>query len=176
MNITPLAQRLGCTIVVVLLSTSAAAQQAVFSCTGTKAVHYSPGLTFTPQLVTFSTSTLAAPCVGTPSVGSLTVSSSGTDIRSCSVLPDLGVEPVSTIFHWGDGTQSVVEERGSLVERLLGTSVFVMEMEVVSGRFTGGTVLQEFTLLNTDLLACLTPQGVTDIAGPVLIEVIAPTP
>lgn len=160
-------------LVGISLGSSPAAALAFLTCPGTQTIHYEPGLTNTPQVVSFTINGLAGPCAGLPlSIVSAQFSGSGQGTRSCNVVPSTITAGVASVVTWSDGTQSTVEERSVIVERPLGQTVVTVRYEIVAGRFAGGTMIKTLTLLNTDLLACNTPEGVTDVAGPITMTII----
>ena len=61
---------------------------------------------------------------------------------------------------------------GSINLKPDGETVFVLTGTVTGGLFAGETVVQTKILLSTDLTACLTPQGLTSVSGPITLTVI----
>jgi len=151
-----------------LLGADARAESVLLTCPGTQATHYTPGLTFTPRLIHFTSSTVAGPCVGLP----LTVTSLRSSLAGQGTLDCLaGSADVVLEIEWSDGTSSHAEGSNVLTLRPGGVVVVVEQSTVVSGRFLGATLTRTVTLLQTELLACATEEGVTDVAGPVTYTV-----
>ncbi|SEU41649.1 hypothetical protein SAMN05443572_11741 [Myxococcus fulvus] len=151
-----------CLLSAVLLSTSARAQLVQLTCPGTEATHYEPGVTQTPRTVAFTGQSTLGPCVGLPlGVISASIQVVGSGTLSCS----LGSSTFSMRIDWNDGTWSRVEGTSVINARPAGETVIVLTGQVTQGRFLHATVVRTLTLLQTDLLACWTPEGVTDVAG-----------
>lgn len=148
----------------------AAAETVTLECLGTHTAHYEPGITETPKPTLVNASAVYGPCVGLPlTIVSGTATSVTQGEFSCLFNPD----PARTFLtvNWNDGTTSRVEHTSVVATRPLGKTVIVFEGSVVGGRFLGARVVRTVTLLNTDLLGCFTPEGVSDVAGPVTITI-----
>ncbi|WP_196943301.1 hypothetical protein [Streptomyces sclerotialus] len=136
---------------------------------GSQTGHYQPGLTYEPRQVSFTAEGNVSGCVDLTGNGlsgaSFTTSGSGT--ASCTS----GSVSNRTTYHWSDGRSSTVVGTGAINVKPNGSTVLVLTGTVESGLFTGATVVQTKTLLNTDLGACLSPTGLTDVGGPITLTV-----
>ncbi len=152
----------------------ASAELVQLVCPGTQASHFEPGLTNTPRATTSTVVGVVGPCVGLPTgIVWATFSSGSEGTRSCdlaSVTPSSS--PVLLTLHWNDGTESVAQQTSVVISRPVGQVVIVSTNTIVSGRFVNATLVRTQTLLQTQLLACGTPQGVRDVAGPTTITII----
>ncbi|MGW2477732.1 hypothetical protein [Streptomyces sp. NPDC001665] len=142
----------------------------ITQCLGTEAITYTPGLTLTSQQVALDASGTLGPCVTTAgthfSGGQITFSGSGS--LSCSIG---GSSAGSAHIVWSGGETSVFAYRGAVSLRPGGVTVLVLTGTVTSGAFTGEKVLSTITLASTDLVACLTPQGLTSTSGPITLDI-----
>ncbi|NOK19981.1 hypothetical protein [Corallococcus carmarthensis] len=154
-----------------LLGTSARAESTLITCPlGTEATHYSPGITNTPQQVTVTADAVLGPCVSlTPGIVSAKVHTTVKAPLSCSL--NLGV-PSQLDITWSDGTKSVASGQTLVNVKATGQLVLVLTGNITGGRFKGAAIERTLTLLQTDLLACSTPQGVTDVAGEAMLTVV----
>lgn len=150
----------------------AAAEVVQLVCPGTQASHFDPGLTNTPTLTTSTVVGLVGPCVGLP-LGMVwaTFESGSQGTRSCELASAMATSAVFLTLNWNDGTQSVAEQTSVVISRPLGQIVIVSTNRVTSGRFVNAIVVRTQTLLQTSLLGCFTPQGVTDVAGPTTLTI-----
>ncbi|NTX01471.1 hypothetical protein [Myxococcus sp. CA040A] len=157
-------------IAVALLSSGVAAAETVtLECAGTSALHYEPGLTNTPQQVSFTSNTTYGPCLGIPlGIASGTSQGFGSSINSCTFASTSFTHTIT----WNDSTTSVIAGSSIASAGPAGEKIIVANGVVVSGRFQGAQVVRTLTLLNTDLLGCFTPEGVSDVAGPVTLTVV----
>ncbi|AKF84548.1 hypothetical protein MFUL124B02_00695 [Myxococcus fulvus 124B02] len=157
-----------CLLSVVCVSASARAETVTLTCPGTEAVHYEPGITQTPRPVAFNSTSTLGPCAGLP----LGVISGSAEVSGSGALACLlGSSTFSFLVHWNDGTWSRAVGNSVVNARPTGQMVVVLEGSVVEGRFLGARVVRTLTLLQTDLLGCWTPEGVSDVAGVVTLTV-----
>ncbi|WP_027006709.1 hypothetical protein [Conexibacter woesei] len=138
---------------------------ATTNCDGLTNLRYTPGLTFTPQSATLAASSVYARCVSTdrPDITGGTYSANLTN-PAASCLNLLGSTSGTRTYHWNTGETSTVTYvdtnsvvAGNLVVEQLGT--------VTSGVFAGQTSSGTLTLTG-NFLNCLTPGGLTTLAGP----------
>ncbi|HWU08765.1 MAG TPA: hypothetical protein VN520_20685 [Streptomyces sp.] len=157
-----------------LPATTAAAADGIVSCPlGTQSTTYTPGLTFAtppPQVDLEVTGTLGL-CVSTDlnhTAGTYDFTGSGN--LNCLTGSSAGVGRIT----WANpGTQpSVFTQSYSVALRPNGTTVLVSTGPIVSGDFAGHTLVITIVLTSTDLLACATPQGMTNTAGPFLVTIL----
>ncbi|RKG94095.1 hypothetical protein D7V88_00620 [Corallococcus terminator] len=150
-----------------LLAPVAKAAPVALTCVGAEAAEFTPGLTNTPQQVSFEGLGVFG-CAGLPlGIVSATIETVGQGTQSC-----LGANADSLIeIKWSDDTTSLAE--GSTVVSLkpTGQNVVVLTAKIVEGRFEGATLVRTLTLLNTDPTGCFTPEGVTHVAGPATLVV-----
>lgn len=149
---------------------AAAAPAGGVSCpVGSQVGTYSPGLTYEARHVAFQASGTVSGCVdlsGNRITGaSFTAAGQGT--ASCAS----GSVSNTTTYRWSNGRTSTVTGTAAINLKPNGVTVLVLTGTVKSGLFTGATVVQTKTLLNSDLTACLTPQGLTSVGGPVSLTV-----
>ncbi|MEV0175776.1 hypothetical protein AB0I00_32265 [Streptomyces sp. NPDC050803] len=152
------------------VSTASAADPVDISCpVGSQVGTYAPGLTYEPRQVSFTASGNVSGCVDLSGNGiagaSFTASGSGT--ASCLA----GGVSNRTTYHWSNGQTSTVAGTAAINVKPNGVTVLVLTGTVESGLFTGATVVQTKVLLNTDLTACLTPEGLTSVGGPITLTV-----
>lgn len=162
----------GALLAIGLSASPASAELVQLVCPGTQASHFDPGLTNMPQPTASTVVGVVGPCIGLP-VGIVwaTFESGSQGLRSCEFA---SVTPTAAVFltlNWNDGTQSVAEQTSVVISRPVGQIVIVSTNRVTSGRFLNATVVRTQTLLQTNLLGCFTPQGVTDVAGPTTVTV-----
>jgi hypothetical protein len=152
---------------VLMLAPAARAETVALTCVGAEATKFTPGLTLNTRQ-TFVDALGVAGCTGVPlGILSAIISTQGQGPQSCLA----GNAPVEIDIQWSDDTTS--HARGTFAVNLkpLGETVIILTAKIESGRFCGATVVRTLTLLNTNFLGCLTPQGVTNVAGPVTLTV-----
>ncbi|MCS0635975.1 hypothetical protein NX801_09915 [Streptomyces sp. LP05-1] len=130
---------------------------------------YTPGLTYTAKPTHFAATGQVSGCVslGNPTLTGANFTAAGDGIASCIA----GSFTNTGVYHWNTGQSSTVVGTGSIDLRPNGETVFVLVGKVTSGLFNGANVVQTKILLSTDLTACLTPQGLTSIAGPITLTI-----
>jgi hypothetical protein len=155
----------------VSVSASSAHAASSTTCTGSSAISYSPGLTNTPQTVSYSETETYSSCTSTDT--SLTAGSSSTNFTlagaSCN---GAGTFPPSAYtISWNNGQSSTMTLTYTDVI-ILGTEQVTGVGTVTSGEFTGGavTIVWLYPVLNP--LLCLTSQGVTSQSGTVVAQII----
>ncbi|MBZ4398679.1 hypothetical protein OWM54_33795 [Myxococcus sp. MISCRS1] len=152
-----------------LLAPASRAQPVALTCPGTLRVNYAPGLSNTPRLITVDSKALYGPCTGLPlGLVSASLDTFAQTPLSCGLLENGNL---SLTLKWNDGTYSTGQGRALLRAAPLGEVVIATESTVTEGRFVGATVVVTSTLLQTDFLACSTPQGVTSVAGPSVLVI-----
>lgn len=72
-------------------------------------------------------------------------------------------------FHWNNGHSSTAQITSVVAVRPNGDIVTVSTGTVMSGEFTGDTVVTEVTLLASDQTACLLGGGVSSVSGPTTV-------
>ncbi|WP_043628973.1 hypothetical protein [Nonomuraea candida] len=131
-------------------------------CQGTETVTYSPGITFTPQNIEITVSGQFSSCVdGSGQVTSGTYGEQFTIFAGCNALFD-DFEGRRAV-EWNTGDSSVIDGAGSSTA-VAGQVVTTFTGTVVEGRFQGRPALQTVTLVQPDLLRCLTT-GITRTSG-----------
>lgn len=139
-------------------------------CLGTESITYTPGLTTTARDVDLAAQGTVAPCVSVlgPDFagGQITFDGSG----SLSCLAGGNSTGAGTIA-WNGGQESEFTYTGGVSLRPLGVTVLVLTGEVTDGAFEGAGMLTTITLASLDLLACLSPQGVTSTGGPITVNI-----
>lgn len=138
---------------------------------GSQVGTYMPGLTYEPRDVTFSAHGNVSGCVDVSGHGiaGATFASSGQGTASCLS----GSVSNTTTYHWSSGHSSTVQSTGAINLKPNGITVLVLTGTVVSGLFEGATIVQTKTLLNSNLAACATPEGLTSVGGPITLTVTA---
>ncbi|MFE0173519.1 hypothetical protein ACFWZ2_14470 [Streptomyces sp. NPDC059002] len=136
---------------------------------GSQVGTYSPGLTYEPRDVAFQASGNVSGCVDLSGHGiaGAAFSSAGHGTASCLS----GSVSNTTTYRWSNGQSSTVQGTGAINLKPNGITVLVLTGTVESGQFAGATVVQTKTLLNSDLTACLTPEGLTSVGGPISLTV-----
>ncbi|MEU6481047.1 hypothetical protein ABZ858_30050 [Streptomyces sp. NPDC047017] len=155
------------TVPAIAAAPSGAALVDVVCPVGSNISTYTPGLTYTSKPTHFTATGQVSGCVSlsNPALTGANLSAAGDGTASCTS----GSFSNTTVYHWNTGQSSTVVGTGSINLKPDGETVFVLTGTVTSGPFTGATVLQTKVLLSTDLLACLTPGGLTSIAGPITL-------
>ncbi|MGI5466230.1 hypothetical protein [Streptomyces sp. CA-132043] len=136
---------------------------------GSQVGTYSPGLTYETRDVTFQARGNVSGCVDLSGHGiaGATFSAGGQGTASCLA----GSVSNTMTYRWSTGQSSTVKGTGAINVKPNGITVLVLTGTVESGLFTGATVVQTKVLLNTELTACLSPEGLTSVAGPVSLTV-----
>lgn len=149
----------------------------LLTCGGADSTSYSPGLTDTNQLETFTSSqTYACQPIGSnPQLTGGSTSASGSYTVSCVNLLQTGFPPSTATYQWNDVSQSVVEYTTSVVSyNPAGDLQIVQTGSVLSGTDEGALATETITLLNYSILqlqnTCATPPGVRSMAGPVVLN------
>jgi hypothetical protein len=148
------------------------AETVLLNCTvGTEVVHYAPGITNDPKPTVLTATSVATACAGVPlgvSNAILTLTGSG----------NIGCEgsDSDTAYDilWSDNTTSSADVIDITVQRSLGQILVIDVAVIVSGRFAGATVRRVLTLLQTELAACSTPEGVLSAGGTMTLTVTSP--
>lgn len=148
-----------------------AAALPLLQCTGDIVTTYSPGLTFAPQsvhvTVTEAYGSEADPvgtCVvlGAPITGGFHQHSRTLTLSCLSILEST---PITETFTWNNGSTSTVGFTTSRYTDADGETVIVREGTVTAGFDSGALAEQTVTLLDTQLAACATPGGLSEISG-----------
>ncbi|MEV4224669.1 hypothetical protein [Nonomuraea sp. NPDC049725] len=131
-------------------------------CQGTETVTYSPGVTFTPRDIEVTVSGNFSSCLdGAGQVTSGTYGERFTIFAGCNDLLD-GFEAVRVV-EWNTGDSSAIDGAGSSTA-VAGQVITTFTGPVVQGRFQGRSAVQTVTLVQPDLLKCLTT-GLTGANG-----------
>jgi hypothetical protein len=146
---------------------SAHAGTELLSCGGTGSNTYHPGVTNTPKTVTVHSEAHYQPCTGTSGITSGHYELSATGTVSCLG----GGFAITFTITWNTGQTSTITTVGILVLRPANETVVLYHGTVTAGTFTGATVLQTATILNTTPERCFTPEGVTGSTGPAVITI-----
>lgn len=160
---------LGAAITTIPVTASPAAATTLVLCTGSDQAGYSPGLTTSPQNVTLTASDTYPGCGSSQTSGQLTGA-------SCAGIT---TPSFSETVNWSFGTapnQSVIAYSAvdASVRLPVGTVVTVSGT-VTSGRYSGATATKQVLIVNDgNLLACLTPTGLTSAAGPATLTIVQP--
>jgi hypothetical protein len=139
---------------------------------GTTTVTYNPGITFTPSNTTATIADTYDTCTGSdPTISSGTDFTQATLTLSCDQL--LAPTPVFDIITWSNGSQSEIDFTGVKVDLPVGAQVVELEGDVVAGEFAGDVVVDVNTFLDTNLLGCVAPGGLTSLDGTNTLEITA---
>jgi hypothetical protein len=132
---------------------------------GVQSTTYNPGLKYAPPAPTSvsSTGTLAG-CLSTD--GNHTAASysfNGSGSLNCLTGSSSGTGTID----WSDPgtTPSQFTYTSAITVRPNGITVSTLTGPVSSGDYAGNTISATFVLLSTDLLGCITPQGLTNTSG-----------
>jgi hypothetical protein len=133
------------------------------TCVGTVSATYNPGITYTPESTDFSVTDTYDTCTGSDATITSGQDSESFQVTlSCNLLEaGLTVETV----HWSNGNESVIAFGSIDVSTTLTAQIIVLNGTVVSGEFTGDTVVQTNEFLLTNLLGCSSPTGLTSLSG-----------
>jgi hypothetical protein len=147
----------------VVSARSSAANLIDINCSGAVDQTWTPGLKLLPQLVTYSNTTKYTSCTSSdPDITAGGVSFTGTFTNSC--LANLGATGEFTI-EWSDGATSTLNLQGAGINVVGNAQIFTAAGTVTSGRFTGDQAIMVNTYVVTQLAACLTPNGLTQLSG-----------
>jgi hypothetical protein len=147
----------------VVSAKSSAASLIDVNCSGTVNQTWTPGLKILPRSVTYSNTTEFTSCTSSdPDITAGGISFSGTFTNSC--LANLGATGEFTV-EWSDGTNSTLNLQGAGVNVVGNVQVFTAVGTVTSGKFTGDQAVMVSAYLVTQLAACLTPEGLTQLSG-----------
>lgn len=116
---------------------------------------FSPALTINPQTETLTSHSDLGPCVSLsqPAITSGTWTSVTPNVPGMTCLGLLGTNTGTHTITWNTGQTSTVS--GNRVSNLVGaTLVVTLTGTVTSGVFAGGTVVEQFVGVSTDLVAC----------------------
>jgi hypothetical protein len=146
------------------------------TCTGSNHVTYTPGLTNTAHTTTIQgriTLNCVSANLSVPVLINGTISGGGTGSLSCAVL-EQATSGTSTV-QWTNVLgasigSSTYTYTSSLSPGTSGTTVLTLTGTVTSGLFSGDSVVIAVVLLNLDLNACNTEQGLTSRDGTVTAE------
>lgn len=149
-------------------ASATSADTSLLSCPlGTQNTHYTPGLTQATRPTSFRSDGVVGACVDLSGHGiagaAYTITGQGT--AGCL---ESNLAP-TTVINWSNGQSSTTKGTLTIQAKPNGTSVVITQSKVVSGEFVGSTVTQTIVLTSVDLLACLTPTGLTDTSGPVTL-------
>lgn len=144
----------------------------IVTCVGSVSSSYSPALTSTPQTVSITGTASYSLCTGT---GGVTTASNSTNaIRpdySCLGLLEVGTSPATVTWNTGE-TSTMTTTRVSV--QLSGISTTLLHVgSVTAGKFVGARVVRATEFLNTDLDACYTPEGLSQISGPSTLNIVS---
>lgn len=136
------------------------------TCTGTSQLTYSPGLTLSPQNVTFTENDTIPSCTSTDSTLTYSYPIAGATCDDIQAATNTG----ELVLHWNNGQTSTLnglvgEETitdGILQDTATGT--------VIAGEFDGASATINWTYL-VNPLACLSPGGLTTLNGTVLVQI-----
>ena len=140
------------------------------TCVGTETVTYQPGLLLAPQTVQVVVTGILAPC--TSSDAGVTASSyqeSFATTLSCSTL--FAGRTGTRVFHWSNG-QSSTFSFNRAINDVGGQTTVTFAGTIVSGEFTGDTVVEQVVFVTPGILQCLAPPGLTTLGpGPVVLNI-----
>jgi hypothetical protein len=144
------------------------------TCTGTSVIDYTPGLTNTPQTISYTETDTFSSCTSTdPTLTSgLAIASTSGSGAQCLTATPLEVNTPYDITWNNEQTSHInLDFTDVIVEGVIqvtGTGT------VTSGEFTGATIVIAwvYTPSLSDLLACATSGGLTSVTGPFTTEII----
>ena len=155
----------------VSVSASSAHAASSATCTGSSAVSYSPGLTNTPQNLSWTITDTYSSCTSTDT--SLTAggfsgnySLTGASCNGAGLFP-----PTSITISWNNSQSSTMTLSMSTDVILLGTETVTSVGTVTSGELTGGTVTIVWAYPVLDPTLCASSQGVTSQSGTVALQI-----
>ncbi|MFF4197880.1 hypothetical protein [Nonomuraea sp. NPDC001831] len=159
---------------VIALSAAAPAARPAYAatlvqCQGTETVTYSPGVVLTPRNVTLTVRGRFSSCLdSTGQVASGAYDEEFTIFVGCNDLLD----PFQgeRIIKWNTGDSSVIDGAGSSTA-VGGQVVTTFSGPVVQGRFQGRHAVETITLVQTELLQCLTT-GLTRATGLTTLTIV----
>lgn len=139
-------------------------------CPGTIALSYSPGITSTPRTTSYVGQATLGPCVSTlgPDFASGQLEASGGGELSCLTG---GNSTGDASIAWAGGQESEFTFTGEVGLRPLGVTVLILTGTMTDGAFEGADLVVVLPMLATDLLNCLTPTGLTSLAGPISVTI-----
>jgi hypothetical protein len=152
------------------VSASSAHAASSTTCTGSSAISYSPGLTNTPQTVTYSETDTWSSCTSTDT--SLTAGSFSANLTAPGASCNGGslFSPGGYTISWNNGQSSTMT--GTSTDTIIGgTEVITAVGTVTSGEFIGGAVTLVWLYPVLNPLQCLTSQGVTSQSGTLFVQI-----
>lgn len=158
-----------CAATVVAAPAPAGAQAVDALCTGTIEQSWSPGLKLYDQTVTY-TAELDFDCESSdPDVDGAAIHAHAQYPINCLGTVDIGVP---TTVEWNTGETSDITVNVVGVSTGGGAEVFEFLGSVDAGKFAGDTVQMLNTFVSLDVLACLTPQGMTHRSGTTVLTLL----
>ncbi|MBZ5710727.1 hypothetical protein [Nannocystis pusilla] len=157
---------IGVVVSTCLFQTPRAMAVTVLTCTGSQSTTFSPGLTYTPQPVTASTS-ITYNCLGGAVTSGTTVVNAKLPAASCA---DLQSSTGTTFITWNTGEVTGYEwtsTRANVAGNLVTTAVGVVK----TGKFLMGTVTYTSVSPNVLTNACASPKGLTNQTGPATLSI-----
>ncbi|RZU49458.1 hypothetical protein EV385_1208 [Krasilnikovia cinnamomea] len=158
-------------ITMVTASPASAVQQDV-TCVGTATETFTPGLTYTPQTITYTTNLIYSPCTSSDATLTSAVSGSTSTVpnSSCNMLPFAGSG--SFVLTWNNGNTSTFTFN-AVSTIVAGQVVLTRTGTITAGQFQGDTAIRVVTYPTVNPLDCLTT-GVTSQFGAVTLSITAP--
>jgi hypothetical protein len=165
---------LGLVVTSLVLSAAglAPAAQAATSttCVGTSTITFSPGLTLFTRAVAYNVTDLHN-CTSTDPTVTSASSSRGTVLPlSCLNLASVFNSANIYTITWSNGQTSTADGTFTLTS-VGGTIIVAAEGTITSGLFTGATAVLTYTWPAPNPLACLSPQGVTQLTGVTTLQI-----
>lgn len=138
-----------------------------FTCLGTGAQNYSPGLTLEPRPTVITAAATFPVCIGGPVTSATFSFGPFTALTSCLLSTPVGTSEID--YTWDDGSTSHFVGT-YVVTTPLGQLVVTSTGSFTSGRFAGQLVQSTNIYTAPNPLACLTT-GVSAISGPANVVV-----
>ncbi|MCK8498888.1 hypothetical protein ACJ2CR_23570 [Myxococcus faecalis] len=139
---------------------------------GSTVLNYSPPLKNTSQAVTTTGTTTYSNCYSL--FGGVTSGNTPLNVFrpsfACSDLLDIGTTNSVVTWNTLETSTLTLTRLGARVEGL--SVVFTHVGSVVSGKFEGATAIRTTTVLNTDLDACSSPEGLARHSGTATLSLL----
>jgi hypothetical protein len=142
------------------------------TCLGSAPVTDSPGVTDTPQAITFTETDDYGTCTSTDTTLTSGISATITETITGSCTATSGLLTASYTINWNNGQSSTADltYTDTIVlgeEQLAGTGT------ITSGEFAGGNATIAWVFPALDPLQCLGPPGITSQDGTIVLQITA---
>lgn len=153
-------------LIAVVPAAPAAASTTIINCTGQVELEFTPGLTYSDQLVSYTGEDRATSCLSltNPTLHSFVGPFSGTATQSCGTLLDDGVG--TEVLYWNGTTTLTSTWTYTYTAQQLATEVVYTVNGTVTSGVAAGAVLNQVNIIPlANFLACSQPGGLQGYQG-----------